>query len=119
LRNILCCCCCCCCCCCWFFFFFAISNPLSRRVRASRVFWPYSDYGQPASLPLFNRSAELRNILCCCCCCCWFFCHIKPPISLSTGLSRVLALLGRPYSIVPQSCGIFCCRAVISNPLSR
>src|SRR3989344_2774947 len=49
----------------------------------------------------------------CLCHVCLFFCHIKPPISPSTGLSHVLALLGlrpaSPYSIIPQSCGILCC----------
>jgi len=57
------------------------------------------------------------------CLCVFVFLCVFCVFFSSTTLSRVLALLGlrpaRPYSIVPQSCGIFCCRAGISNPLSR
>jgi len=52
-------------------------------------------------------SAELRNFVFGC------FLPYQIPYLSSTGLSRVLALLGlrpaRPYSIIPQSCGILCC----------
>ncbi len=103
-----------------FVLFFAISNPLSRRVRASRVgrdflyvkiLPPNKEYGPLACFgptrttasPLFNSSAELRNFVLCC-----FFGPYQIPYLSSTGLSRVLALLGlrpasppaRPYSIL-------------------
>jgi hypothetical protein len=55
------------------------------RVRASRVFWSYSDdysvYGQPASPPLFNRSAELLILL-------LLFCHINKSLLYYTRVSR-------------------------------
>ena len=90
--------------CCWLFFCH-IKSPISR-VRASRVFWPYSDYGQPAPYSIIPQSCGIL--------CCWlFFCHIKSPIS-RVRASRVFwpySDYGQPapYSIIPQSCGILCC----------
>ena len=92
-----------------------IKPPISPSTGLSRVLvlLLLADYGQPASPPLFNSSAELRNFVFGCCCC---FFAISNPLSLEYG---PLACFGPtrttasppacPYSIVPQSCGILCC----------
>jgi len=83
-------------------FFCHIKPPISR-VRASRVFWSYSDYGQPASLPLFNSSAELRNFVFGC------FLPYQTPYLAEYGSSRVVGFANYPKF----------CRQIKSTGLSR
>ena len=102
-------------------------------------FWSYYllTRRQPARQPY----SIIPQLSCGILCCCWFFCHIKPPISPSTGplacrdlliyaaakilppppnggLSRVLVLLTdrQPYLIIPQSCGICQGGRLLSSP---
>ena len=119
-----------------------IKPPISRVRALSRVFFFFWSYylltrRQPARQPY----SIIPQLSCGILCCCWFFCHIKPPISPSTGplacrdlliyaaakilppppnggLSRVLVLLTdrQPYLIIPQSCGICQGGRLLSSP---
>ena len=65
--------------CCWFFCH--IKSPISR-VRASRMFWPYSDYGQPAPYSIIPQSCGIL--------CCWFFLPYQTPYLAEYGPSCVV-----------------------------
>src|SRR3989344_5798480 len=85
----------------------------------------YHTTGRPFTINRGVCSCARVFVLCCICVVfvscvcvtfvCLFGCVLpyQIPYLSSTGLSRVLALLGlrpaRPYSIIPQSCGILCC----------